>query len=126
VNVLTAAENGKETASDREHYAEAKRLGRILLTHDRDFLDRKKFSTRDGTGVVVIDGGGQDLMKLSQIFRFLLLMRRGHDTWTTHIMEIKMDGTIRVRWWEKAEGREFESWYKLGTHYLVEIDGDEG
>src|SRR5690348_7367780 len=98
VSVVTASEREKGRAEDPDHYAEAKRLGRILLTHDRDFLDRKKFSTRGGTGIVVIDGGSKDLVKLVDIYRFLVFIRRGHDDWTRTIMEIKTDGTIRLRW----------------------------
>lgn len=125
VSVVTAAERGKESASDQEHYSEAVRLRRILLTHDRDFLDRRKFSTRGGTGIVVIDGGSSDLVKLVDVYRFLVFIRRGHDDWTTTIMEIKTDGTIRVRWWEKSSGRDYEARYKLGRYRLVELSAED-
>jgi hypothetical protein len=51
-NVRVATElRGHE---DRDQLATAKREGRILLTHDADFLDRKKHPVHANPGVVVI------------------------------------------------------------------------
>jgi predicted nuclease of predicted toxin-antitoxin system len=124
VDVVTAGEVRKSTASDHEQLAIAKRLHRILLTHDRDFLNKRRFSTRLGTGIIVLDGGDGSLMNLVEVFRFLLLTKRGHEYWTTTIMEIKLDGTVTCRWWDKSVGRDLETRYRLAGQQLMEWVAD--
>lgn len=48
-------------ASDEEVLAEARRQDRILLTHDRRFLNRKSFAPEDNPGVIIIPGGSGDV-----------------------------------------------------------------
>ena len=40
-------------ASDLEHFRLARRLGRTLLTQDRDYTDSKRFPPDEGAGVIV-------------------------------------------------------------------------
>jgi uncharacterized protein DUF5615 len=40
-------------ASDLEHYRLARRLGRTLLTLDRDYIDDRRFPPEEGAGVIV-------------------------------------------------------------------------
>jgi hypothetical protein len=40
-------------ASDLEHFRLARRLGRTLVTQDRDYTDRKRFPPDEGAGVIV-------------------------------------------------------------------------
>ncbi len=42
---------------DEDVLAEAKRQGRILVTHDRDFLDTRRFPPAGNPGVVIVPGG---------------------------------------------------------------------
>ncbi len=41
-------------AKDGEHFRLARRLGRTLVTLDKDYLDRERFPPRDGGGVLVV------------------------------------------------------------------------
>lgn len=40
-------------ASDVEHYRLARRLGRTLVTLDRDYVDDRRFPPQEGAGVIV-------------------------------------------------------------------------
>jgi hypothetical protein len=40
-------------ASDLEHFRLARRLGRTLLTQDRDYIDERRFPPDEGAGVIV-------------------------------------------------------------------------
>jgi predicted nuclease of predicted toxin-antitoxin system len=40
-------------ASDREHFRQARELGRTLITLDHDFFDARRFPPADSPGVVV-------------------------------------------------------------------------
>ena len=46
-------------ARDGEHYQLARRLGRTLLTLDRDYLDDRKFPPDESGGVVVLSAPGE-------------------------------------------------------------------
>jgi predicted nuclease of predicted toxin-antitoxin system len=50
---------------DTDLYAYAWSEKRVLLTHDRDFLDDKKFPEYCNPGVVVLPGGGGDQQALA-------------------------------------------------------------
>jgi hypothetical protein len=40
-------------ASDLEHFRMARRLGRTIITQDRDYTDSKRFPPDEGAGVIV-------------------------------------------------------------------------
>ncbi len=40
-------------ASDLEHFRLARRLGRTIVTQDRDYTDAKRFPPDEGAGVIV-------------------------------------------------------------------------
>jgi Domain of unknown function (DUF5615) len=64
-NVTFVGEVGLSGHSDEDVYAYAGRENRILLTHDRDFLDDRRFPVHRNPGVVVFpgaDGGGAGLV----------------------------------------------------------------
>ena len=54
VNVQSAVKLGFSGRGDRFHFAEAKRRGRSLLTHDREYLDHSKFPFNQMRGVVIL------------------------------------------------------------------------
>lgn len=56
VNVKTAVELGYSGRDDYFHFCKAKRLGRFLLTSDRDFLDHIKFPLKQTYGIVILNG----------------------------------------------------------------------
>ena len=59
-NVIFVGDVGLAGRDDTEVYAYAWRENRVLLTHDGDFLDDKKFPEHRNPGVIVLPGGGGD------------------------------------------------------------------
>ena len=58
--------------SDEDVFAFAWSDDRILLTHDRDFLDDRSFPTHRNPGVVVLPGGDGDEAALIKALSFVL------------------------------------------------------
>lgn len=54
-NVASAIGQGFRGRDDDFHFQEARRQGRVLVTHDRDFLDDRRFPFQGIEGVVVLD-----------------------------------------------------------------------
>lgn len=69
IDVLTLAEAGKLGAADEEHFAFAHQQGRVIVTHDDDFL-RLTAASSDHSGVVYGPQGraiGEMVRKLTLI-----------------------------------------------------------
>ncbi len=56
LSVVTLPEHLR-SRSDDEVLAEAKRQDRILITHDRRFLQKQRFTPAENPGVIIIPGG---------------------------------------------------------------------
>jgi predicted nuclease of predicted toxin-antitoxin system len=54
---------GLRRASDREHFRQARELGRTLITLDHDFFDARRFPPEDGPGVVVCTAPDEPSLK---------------------------------------------------------------
>jgi hypothetical protein len=52
-------------ARDTEHYRLARRLGRTLVTQDRDYIDDRRFPPAEGAGVIVFTA--PDEVRLRQL-----------------------------------------------------------
>jgi predicted nuclease of predicted toxin-antitoxin system len=64
-NTTFAGEVGLSGHSDEDVFAYAFRENRLLLTHDRDFLDDRRFPIHRNPGVIVFpgaDGSGEPLV----------------------------------------------------------------
>lgn len=57
LDVVTVLERGKAGHPDENHLAEARKLGRIFLTCDRDFLDDRRFPLLQSPALVVFNFG---------------------------------------------------------------------
>jgi uncharacterized protein with PIN domain len=81
IDVLTISEAGKLGASDEEHFAFARQQGRVIVTHDTDFL-RLAADSSDHSGVVYAPQErtiGEMVRKLSLIARVIKEEKmRGH------------------------------------------------
>jgi predicted nuclease of predicted toxin-antitoxin system len=60
LNVKDVYEEGLEGRPDEDVMAFAWDTQRVLLTHDRDFLDDRKFPANRNPGVIVLLGGSGD------------------------------------------------------------------
>jgi predicted nuclease of predicted toxin-antitoxin system len=52
--LFVVEDDGLRRASDDEHYVVAARLGRTLITLDRDYLDDRRFPASRSPGVIVL------------------------------------------------------------------------
>lgn len=71
--MLTIVEAGKRGASDEEHYAFAQQEGRVIVTHDSDFL-RLAVKCPDHPGLVYSPQGktiGEMVRKLTLIVQLI-------------------------------------------------------
>jgi hypothetical protein len=50
-------------AADIEHYRLARRLGRTLVTLDRDYIDDRRFPPGDGAGVIVFSAPDEQWLR---------------------------------------------------------------
>jgi predicted nuclease of predicted toxin-antitoxin system len=83
--------------SDEEVLAEARRLERILVTHDRDFLDTARFPPADNPGVVIVPGGeGADNRHLSVIGTVLLHVSELRYLYIETVLDLTTEGRITL------------------------------
>lgn len=82
-NVKYVADFGLEGRPDEDVFATAWREERVIVTHDRDFLDNRNFPPHRNPGVIVIGPGsdGKDDEGLRQCLVLALLLAEDLRTW---------------------------------------------
>jgi len=75
-DVLTAIDADKKGHPDENHLAEARRLGRVLLTCDRDYLNERRFPLIHCSALVVFDFGSGTRSEIIRAFQCLDLVVR--------------------------------------------------
>jgi predicted nuclease of predicted toxin-antitoxin system len=70
-NVKDVSEVGLNGHSDEDIFAYAKREDRILLTHDSDFLDDKRYPMGRNPGVIVLPGADGSVSALSRALGYI-------------------------------------------------------
>jgi|SRR5579884_1731297 len=116
-NVRTAAELDLIGHSDEDHLAAAKRDNRILLTHDEDFLNNRKFPPSRNPGLVILPGASGNLDALAdslQILFFLVAPYR--EIWRGAKIKITADSYITVWNRDGDSGQYRETRYRITTH----------
>ncbi len=73
-NVKYVDEIGLKGHDDHDVFSFAWRDDRILLTHDRDFLDDRAFPLYRNPGVIVLPGGAGDEQALTNAMMFVFTM----------------------------------------------------
>jgi len=97
-NVKTATETGLVGHSDENHLAAAHRNNRVLITHDSDFLDDRRFPEHRNPGLVVISGGSGSTGELVEAIRVVLeLIAPFREVWRGYKIAIAADGHITMR-----------------------------
>ena len=111
-NAVFASEVGLDHHSDEDIFAFATEEDRVLLTHDRDFLDDRRFPVHKNPGVAVLPGaeGNEDALlgALSQIVSIMGWLR---DFWRETKVVVHEDGV-----WTVAS-RDFETGAITHTRY---------
>ena len=121
-NVCHADDVGLGSHEDEELYAYARSQGRVLLTHDPDFLGDRRFPPRLSPGVIVLPGAqGNRRALMEAIDRLLAIVGPNRELWAGTKAEIDQEGTWTVRTFERDTGsvvirryrfprKRFEAW----------------
>jgi predicted nuclease of predicted toxin-antitoxin system len=115
VNVEFAADVGLGGRDDCAVFAYAWRKRRVLLTHDRGFLDDTRFPEHRNPGVVVLPGGEGDEEALVRALYFaMLLVEQNPTAWAGTKITAQADGEVRIKQRHAETGAMETRRYKLG------------
>jgi predicted nuclease of predicted toxin-antitoxin system len=127
LNVVTASELRLEGHCDEDQLAAAKRDDRILLTHDADFLNDRRFPLDRNPGVVVLPGGSGTTDELAGAIQILFtLIAPLRELWREKKIRISAGGYITVRRRNRDSGRYEETRYRMTKNgpALIWVDDD--
>jgi predicted nuclease of predicted toxin-antitoxin system len=113
-NAVFAGDVGLLGHSDEDVFSYAWRDGRMLLTHDRDFLDDKRFPEHRNPGVVVLPGadGNNEAMTVGMLTA-VSVFGRWPETWQKTKSTISPTGEMVIR------RRAFDTGKVLSTRYRL-------
>jgi predicted nuclease of predicted toxin-antitoxin system len=110
-NVRYVGDVGLIGRSDEDVFAEAWRDNRVLVTHDPDFLDNRRFPPHRNPGVVLIRPGSSGRADRGlKVCLIKLLMFAEHATWfhgkkldysSEEMLTIMSEGGRNKIWWAK-------------------------
>jgi uncharacterized protein DUF5615 len=96
-NAVFGPDVGLQGRSDEDVFAYAWRENRILLTHDRDFLDDRRFPPHRNPGVVVLPGASGSGAGLGTALRNITGMLGTHrKAFRSFKIEISSDGVWNI------------------------------
>ncbi|HSF30680.1 MAG TPA: DUF5615 family PIN-like protein [Candidatus Tectomicrobia bacterium] len=117
-NTRYVAEVGLRGYSDEDVFAFAHRDNRVLLSHDTDFLDDRRFPPHRNPGVIVLPGGSGDEEALgTALGRALSVVGHLREIYRGAKVSISSDGTITIR------NRDVDSGSMKNTRYRFARDG---
>jgi predicted nuclease of predicted toxin-antitoxin system len=98
LNAVDVWQTGLSGRDDHIVFAFAWKHGRILLTHDEDFWDDRRFPEHRNPGLVILPGAnGDEADMISGLWWMMLLMDRNPDQWRKHKVRITRDGEVYIR-----------------------------
>lgn len=116
-NVVSTEDAGLSGHTDEDILAFAKREDRVLLTHDPDFLDNRKFPPSRNPGIVILPGveGNSTalLLALRDVMRIVGVYR---GLWTATKIVVSHDGVWNVYTFEKDTGQIVRNRYRFTSH----------
>ena len=105
-------------SDDQTVFGAAWRLGRLLITHDRDFLDDRLFPFARCSGLLVLPVCGSVSMQFANLLAGACeLVSKGGRLWFHTKIEARRDFTLKVRTWEKSLGHLTEWQYRIARGY---------
>jgi predicted nuclease of predicted toxin-antitoxin system len=123
-NVVSTDEVGLSGHSDEDILAYAKREDRVLLTHDPDFLDDRKFPPSRNPGIVILPGAhGNTAALLSALKNVMRIVGVSRGLWTATKIVVSHAGVWNVNTFEKDTGQIVKNRYRFssrGMEYWVE------
>jgi len=125
-NVRFVDEVGLRGHDDSDVFACASREGRVLLTHDEDFLDDREFPAHRNPGVVVLPGGsGEERELIKALGAMLSVVGRFRDAWFRSKIHISQTGDWMVKHWDSATGSHRITRYRFPKHGMPLMWHDE-
>ena len=113
-NVKYVGEVGLEHRDDTEVFAFARRDDRLLLTHDKDFLNDRRFPPQGSPGVVVLAGGDGDQQAMAtSLVMLLTIVAPLPEFYRGTKVTITEAGEVRIRRRNDATGRAEEKRYRV-------------
>jgi hypothetical protein len=107
-NALFCGDVGLLGHSDEAVFACAWREGRVLLTHDRDFLDDARFPEHRNPGLIVMAGASGDRYALGHsIGTVIWIFGHAPRVWERSKIVVSADGEIVIR--SRTDGGKFET-----------------
>jgi len=114
--------------TDEDILAEAWRTDRVLLTHDPDFLDDRRFPPHRNPGLVILPGaaGCTDVLE-RELARVLVTLGRHRDAYRGFKIHIREDGTWVIRDACTPQGVKHARLLKfVQGGKILEMRGDDG
>jgi hypothetical protein len=103
---------------DQAVFSAAWRLGRLLITHDRDFLDDQLFPFARCSGLLVLPVYDSVSMQFANLLAGACeLVSKGGRLWFHTKIEARRDFTVKARTWEKSLGYFTEWQYRIARGY---------
>jgi hypothetical protein len=105
-------------ADDQAIFATAWKLKRLLVTHDRDFLDDQLFPFARCSGLLIVPTYGRVSMEFANLLAGACeLVSRGGRMWFHTKIVANRDFTVKVRTWEKSRGHIMAWDYRIAAGY---------
>jgi hypothetical protein len=105
LDVLTTLNLGIMRRDDREVFATGWRHARLLVTHDTDFLDDRRFPVNRCPGLIVLPEFGREMMAFGRLMSAVTyLVHKGREIWFGTKITVTRDYVLTMRTWERAEG----------------------
>ena len=121
-NVKDVSEVGMAGRSDEDVAAFAFKDDRVLLTHDPDFLDTRRFPHHRHRCVVVLPGAhGNDRALLRALGNMLSVVGAASDLFRPSRIRITEDGVWTVATYEREEGRVVTTRYRFAPGRPFEV-----
>lgn len=98
---------------DEKVFAYARKQNRIILTHDKDFLDDQKYPLKISPGVVVLPGASGNNIALIRALSIISAFRHLGDFFEHTQVQVNDDGVFTVRNYNKNKGRIEKKTYRF-------------
>ncbi len=124
MNAVTVWDVGLNGRSDETIFAYAWRHRRILLTHDDDFWNDRKFPEHLNPGVVILPGANGDQKDmLNGLLWMTLLMRRNPEHWLKSKVRITRGGDVYFKYRRNRTGAIHTDHFRFtdGAHAVVSV-----
>ncbi len=124
-NVAHVADAGLGGQPDENVFAFAAPENRLLLTHDGDFMDNRRFPPQVNPGLIVLPSAGGNRVKILEALKAVVLMTGDHrDLWHRTKISIAEDGTWTVHTYETDVGRVVTSRYRFAKGRPIDYWSD--